>query len=506
MGGMTAAALLSRLGRRVLLLEQHLVPGGFTQTFRRPGYHWDVGVHIVGEMTTDRYPGRLLHALTDGRLRWQSVGEVYDEFHFPEGFAIQFPSSIEAFREVLGEAFPGERAAIDAYLTLVRQAARATASLMQARVMPRVLAPGAARKAERGALPHLEATTAGVLAGLTDDPHLRSVLAAQWGYYGSPPSRSSFAMHALMVAHFLRGAFYPVGGAASIARELLTTVAEAGGWTAVRRPVAEVIVRRGAAVGVCLEDGTEVPARAVVSAAGAGPTAALLPGRALLPDPVRAVWGPAHVSLYLGFEGDVAGAGATTASQWFYESWDMEVDRWPVAPGRVQRQAPVLFNSFPSLKDPAHDPGPHLRHTGEAITFVPWESFAPWAGTRWQRRGPGYDEFKATLTRSLLEQYAGHYPRLGPMIRHAELSTPLSTHHFARSHHGSIYGLAAEPWRFLGGSLLPRTPIRRLYLAGADVMTPGIAGAMGGGVLAVLAAEPVRALRFLRPIMQPQRR
>ena len=42
MGGMTSAAVLAKLGQRVLVLEQHVIPGGFTQTFRRPGHHWDV--------------------------------------------------------------------------------------------------------------------------------------------------------------------------------------------------------------------------------------------------------------------------------------------------------------------------------------------------------------------------------------------------------------------------------------------------------------------------------
>ncbi|MCA9693431.1 MAG: NAD(P)-binding protein, partial [Myxococcales bacterium] len=35
MGGMTTAAMLARLGKRVLVLEQHYVPGGFTHEFRR---------------------------------------------------------------------------------------------------------------------------------------------------------------------------------------------------------------------------------------------------------------------------------------------------------------------------------------------------------------------------------------------------------------------------------------------------------------------------------------
>ena len=43
-------------------------------------------------------------------------------------------------------------------------------------------------------------------------------------------------------------------------------------------------------------------------------------------------------------------------------------------------EADVLYLSFPSLKDPKHDPGVHQRHTGEVVTFVPWESFRKWEG------------------------------------------------------------------------------------------------------------------------------
>ena len=107
MGGMSTAALLAKLGKRVLVLESHNIPGGFTQTFKRPGYRWDVGVHIVGEMSERSYPGRLLRELTDGRLSWESVGPIYDEFNFPDGFTIQFPNSPDAFRATLAEVVSG---------------------------------------------------------------------------------------------------------------------------------------------------------------------------------------------------------------------------------------------------------------------------------------------------------------------------------------------------------------------------------------------------------------
>ena len=65
MGGMTAAALMAKLGKRVLVLEQHYVPGGFTHVFKRKGYTWDVGVHAVGEVTMHSVTGQLLNVLTD---------------------------------------------------------------------------------------------------------------------------------------------------------------------------------------------------------------------------------------------------------------------------------------------------------------------------------------------------------------------------------------------------------------------------------------------------------
>ena len=501
MGGMTAAALLSKLGKRVLVIEQHVIPGGFTQTFKRPGYHWDVGVHLVGEMTERSYLGRLLANLTDGRLQWSSVGEIYDEFNFPDGFTIQFPNSKPAFRETLYDYFPNEHRAIDEYLDLVKAAARSSAGYMQARVAPTVLAPGAKKKSARAALPYIEATTADVLAELTDDPRLRAVLAAQWGYYGSTPARSSFAMHALMVAHFLWGAYYPVGSAASIAREMLRTVADAGGWTAIRTEVDEVIVRGGRAVGVRLDDGREIAASRVISAAGAPVTASMLP-QGSLPTSPEITSGPAHVSLYLGFEGDLVANGGSRYSQWFYETWDMERDIWDIRDGQSPPRADVLYCSFPSLKDPSHDPGSEERQTGEIITFVPWESYEPWLGSRWKKRAPEYDEFKQLVSESLLTQYLEHYPNLKAMVKFSELSTPLSTHHFARSHRGSIYGLASEPERFLNEELVPKTDIRGFFMAGVDVMAPGIAGAIGGGALAVAAAEPIAALRYLRPIIK----
>lgn len=42
-GGLSAAALLSKAGKRVLVLEQHDQAGGCTHTFENKGFEFDVG-------------------------------------------------------------------------------------------------------------------------------------------------------------------------------------------------------------------------------------------------------------------------------------------------------------------------------------------------------------------------------------------------------------------------------------------------------------------------------
>jgi all-trans-retinol 13,14-reductase len=504
MGGMTAAALLSQIGRRVLVIEQHYVPGGFTHSFKRPGgYSWDVGVHAVGEVTERSLTGRLLSALTEGRLRWASLGPVYDEFHYPGDFRIDFPDTPQEFRDNLCAAFPQEQRAIEGYLGLVREVAGAMKPYYLARALPHHFAPLADRLVAAKAQRFLESSTAEVVGRLTSDERLRSIFTAQWGYYGSVPSRSSFAMQALVVKHFQWGGYYPVGGSQQIARELLQTVADAGGATRIGTDVAEILVDGGKTRGVRLAGGEVVACKRVVSAAGVSATV-----RRLLPEPLRATsWArevleltpaPAHVCLYLGFEGDIRKAGASPANKWFYETWSSEADAWHVSPDGEIGDAPVLYCSFPSLKDPEHDPGPEQRHTGEVVTFVPWEAFAPWRDTRWHKRGEAYDAFKQRMHERLLEQFLRHMPALGPMIDRAELSTPLSTDNFCRPLAGSIYGLEPTPARFKSRWLRPRSPIGGLFFAGSEVATVGVIGAMMGGVLAALSAEPVRMLDYLR--------
>ena len=506
MGGMTTAAMLAHFGKKVLVLEQHYVPGGFTHTFRRKGYEWDVGVHAVGEVTLHTLPGHILHALTDGTLEWASLGEHYEEMYYPDNFDIQFPSHPKRFKEILLEKFPDEQDAIDQYFALIKDVASSMRSYYLSRILPSWAKSIGDNMLAKKAQQYLEQRTSDVINGLTQNKQLRHIMVAQWGYYGSLPKDSSFAMQALVVRHFSHGGYYPVGGSSQIATRLLKTVADNGGWTKICADVEEILIEKNKAVGVRLKDGEEIRAPQIISAAGVLPTLTRL-----LPEAVRQQeWvdsitsqlrpSPAHLCLNIGFKGDIRSAGCSSANKWFWSVWSMEEREWDFDLEEIGT-CPLLYCSFPSLKDPTHDPGPENKHTGEVVTFVPYETFQKWEGTPWRKRGEDYSELKTRLQEAILEQFLSQMPELREMVDYVELSTPLSTTYFNRAAKGAIYGIEPTPERFQNPWLRPKSPIKGLYLSGSDVASVGVIGAMMGGVLCAAAVAPTKALPFLKKML-----
>jgi all-trans-retinol 13,14-reductase len=257
--------------------------------------------------------------------------------------------------------------------------------------------------------------------------------------------------------------------------------------------------------GVHMRDGKRIESRCVISDIGAHNTMRLLPSAevdyAWAQDVAELEASTGYVGLYLGLSGDIRHAGADTANTWVYESWDVN-KAWN-DPFREPR-APSLFIAFPSLRDPTHEPGPRQRHTCEIVALVDWSAFSQWDHSEVtggmpinEARSESYTAYKDLLTKNLLAQFGEHFPALVPMIELTEASTPITLARFTGAEHGAMYGLATTPQRFLTPALRPRTPIGGLLLAGQDACTPGVTGAMMGGLMAAANIEP-QLWRLLR--------
>ena len=89
-----------------------------------------------------------------------------------------------------------------------------------------------------------------------------------------------------------------------------------------------------------------------------------------------------------------------------------------------------------------------------------------------------------------MECFAAKFPALAPLVVYKELGTPLATASFTGHEKGGFYGVETTPRRILSDALSARTPVPGLFLTGQDVMTPGIAGALVGGMLGAAAIDP----------------
>src|SRR5271167_65182 len=270
MGGLACAAALARTGYAVLVVEQHYIAGGLTQTFHRGGFRWDVGVHYLGEMGPEGEAHGILDWLAGGAIKFASLGAVYDTIHFPGDFVVQFARPQAALQLELEEKFPGSTKDIEAFFTALAEADRAGRAIFAQRAMPSLLAKVHGMWHEREIRKWWGRTSAEVLDELVSDPKLRAVLLAQRANYGgTTATEMSFGVHALIMRHYFNGAYYPVGGAKVFADALIPVIEGAGGEIRLKAKVREFLIENGAVVGVRLEDTTQIRAPRVFSDAGA---------------------------------------------------------------------------------------------------------------------------------------------------------------------------------------------------------------------------------------------
>ncbi|MEL7487017.1 MAG: NAD(P)/FAD-dependent oxidoreductase, partial [Pseudomonadota bacterium] len=461
MGGMAAAAALSQVGHKALLLEQHHTLGGLTHSFSRDGFTWDVGVHYLSSMAPGDRMRDLLDWLCDTPMEFVSLGSVFDVLHIGKEKPLHLSRPYEAYERDLKDRFPDHAEAITAWTQSLRDGRAAMYKIFPTRAMPEIAGDMMDWLNRRNIEKYCARTTQEVIDELTDDPVLAAAMSAQWGDHGGRPSKASFAMHATIAASYLiSGSWYPVGGAVAYAEHIIPTITKHGGEARAGVAVETLIVEDGMVVGVRTNEGEEIRAKAVISGIGARETIdQLLPDGAGHEDWIAAIRALpssiAHFNMFLGFEGDIEAAGATTANHWIFPTGKTDVV-WTTAPDEAP---PQMTFAFGSLKDPTHDPGPRQRHTGQLIVWADWSTVAQWANRPAGDRGADYADFKRRTEDTLMAMFKHHFPELAKLVVYQELATPLSTVGFTGHREGAFYGLDVTPKRVMCDALRAKTPI-----------------------------------------------
>jgi len=465
LGGLTAAALLARAGKSVLVVERHDRPGGYAHAFRRRrSYRFDSAVHVVGGCEPGPFEeGALLHRVLSAlgvrdRCDFARVDPGY-RVEWP-GLALEAPSDLERFVEAHVEQFPNEAKGIRGFvsdcLTIRTETSRAEEG------------PTALARPERFPLllRYRRATLAQVLAEHVENPAAQAALAALWPYLGLPPSRVSFLYFATMLMSYVAdGTYYCRGTFQALAEALAHALAQRGGEIAYRSSVRRILLEDGRVAGVVLENGQHVRAPLVISNADARQTVDELVGAEHFPRRYRQRLAAASVSTS-AFVVYAATSLDLSASELAHETFLYEGPDHDAAYASGLTGVPSWLSlTAPSLLDPSlAPPGEHLLILTTLVDAR--------AAARWRDAKPLFQD-------ELLRRAERRLPGLRRELRFAEGATPRSFERYTRNQDGALYGFDVTPAQVGPGRLDNETPVPGLLLAGHWTRP-------GGGVVGVV--------------------
>lgn len=480
MGGLVAAALLARYGRRVMVCESHAIPGGAAHSFVRRGFHFDSGPSFYCGLSDARSLNPLKQVLD---VLGESIPAIpYDplgHYHFPEG---TFPvyGNADRYRAEVARVTPTgaqelaqlERRFLqlyDAMREIPTLALRADLQLIPVllrrysfpllKLLPQVLT--------------LQSSVGDLMDQTVHDPWVRRLIDLECFLLSGLKAHGTIAPEvAFMFGERSHSVIdYPIGGSGAIVQALVRGLEKWGGTLRLNAHVEQIVLHQGRATGVRLRQGETLQAPVIISNATVWDTYTQLLQPQDLPDSFRqtALATPtvdSFMHLHLGIRAE--GLEGLTGHHVVVHDAQQDI----TTPGNT------CMISIPSVWDKNLAPAGH--HVVHAYTLEPY------AG--WQR-----DETYEVRKRERAEPLFRALERVIPEVRSRLvlelIGTPLTHAHYLRRHQGT-YGPAIAAKQGMFPSC--QTPIPGLYRVG-DSTLPGI------GVPAVAASGILCANTLVTP-------
>lgn len=481
-GGLTAAALLAKAGKSVLVLEAHDRPGGYAHGFKRKKYQFDAGVHLVSGCGPLGYEGgqilyKILKALNvTEQLAFIQV-DPFSHSYYP-GFASALWQTSEQFIDALAQQFPEQRTGLEQLVALCVQVTKEIA-------LAKEVMPGCDYDSAHQLLPGLcqyrKATLAEVASEFIDHPQLLAAFASNWPYLGLPPSKVSFVYWAsMLIGYMVDGAYYCKGSFQVLADTLVKGIKQCGGELLLRTPVNKILIENNKVVGVSIHNQV-IATDIVVSNADMRQTVFDLIGQEYFPERyLQRINKMQHsLSIFVVYIATTLDLAQRTLA---YESFCyMDIDHESNFRRTLQGDVNWISITVPTLIDAELAPaGEHLLMLTTLLPFKTTES--------WQQAKPYYMEKMLAIA----EQ---HLPGLSEHIVFIEGGSPATLHRYTQNYQGAAYGWDVTPEQTGFARIPNHSPISGLYFSG-HWTSPG-GGIYGVSVSGMQAAQ--KALGFKRP-------
>lgn len=478
-GGLTAAALLAKRGLKVLVIEQHYIPGGCCTSIRRHDIAFDVGAAMLFGWAEKGYkPHRYVMNELEEEIDMIPHDSIY-RMHFL-GKEVTFWRDFDRYFKELVEAFPNQEKELKELYKYF------------SKIYERVIMDGAAltppsemsKKEMLKAFLHspigmlqVASTLKKTIKDILDkykitDPNLIgffSMLIATFFTTNVQETPGLMAPVLFMDTH-RGGACYPAGSPQMLPNKLEKAIERYDGQILYRHLVEEILIEKGTAYGVRLSDGTIIKGDRIISDA----TIWNLYGKLIKPEhikPERLEWAQKLVPtlntmiIYIGVDAEVIPKDFRSIEAWVEDLQDFS------------KKTYFLF--IPSIDDPSvAPPGKHsisiIAPTGEKKWPRPWDPLY---------QSDDYNEMKEQKADEILEGLEKYIPNLRKHIEVKEIATPSTLERFTLKNWGNVGG----PKQMMGQDIYNRPHARcefkNLYLVGdSTTLGEGVVSVTSSGI------------------------
>ncbi|MFZ2634036.1 MAG: NAD(P)/FAD-dependent oxidoreductase [Desulfosalsimonadaceae bacterium] len=479
LGGLCCGAYLARQGIPVTVVEQHRIPGGYATSFDRAAGNFTFEVSLHGVSAKNNAVERILKNLgIHDQAAFAELPEVFS-IKTPE-YEIRMPQrNPEAYISRLTAVFPDEAEGIRGFVEEMIAIADEADLIHQKN--GKIFKPFF--PFQYPGMWHVRNQT---LAEMLDDhvktPALKDALAGLWGYYGLPPSRLSAFYYAVATGGYLKnGSYYIKPRSQTLSTALAQAIEASGGKILYGQKAVHIHVSDNAVTGVGLEDGTLVPAKAVVSNASAVATFGQLLGPNVLPKDYSSKIDTYQPSLstflvWLGLSKDIRDRVSCYATHLSSPGMGSDAGYQACVNGDIEN-GPFGVAVYDKAFDGYSRPGTSSLMLIFLCGYGPWEKFEAdyKAGNK-----DAYNREKERWTRTLIRRAEKLLiPELSSLIDVVESATPLTNQRFTGNTGGAIYGFDQSMDNAYMNRISNKTPVGGLYLASAW-------GNPGGGYEGVL--------------------